>query len=261
MTRKLDLLLVTATLTLAVGKGLAQSNPTTSRISSSNAQALIDQALIAEAQEITPKGQPVAITLKELRFQNESGDAVAYLRKKYGDQLAGIYKDYSGTEPVMIVRLVGPENPNLNIPSIETSNGRIIFEYGATLTHKQLLHILSLKSSNFSSLVPGVQGLSADEKDSSIHVELFSNNQTDAQIQKIGQSVFGVPVVVRRLRYPMQLEAAGSGTLPLPVGCTGAFIVKRTSDGTTGLLSAAHCGSVNSTYVGLDGTTSNLTYQ
>ena len=226
---------------------------------SSDKEALDDKVLMSEAQALTPNGQSPATWLKRLKFQRDVQNVTYALRKTYSDRLAGIYLDYDEVVPTMVIRMVGTRRSTDPTSALQTRYGQIVFSYGAPVTFKHLQEVFSAHQQLFRSLVSGVQGMFAGEQDSAIHVELYGNQQSDAQVRAIGDNVFGVQVAIRRLPGPVRLEAGGSGTLPS--GCTGGFIVKNTATGVTGLSTAAHCGATNPTYLGLDGVTSQLTYQ
>ncbi|KYZ86117.1 hypothetical protein [Alloalcanivorax xenomutans] len=200
--------------------------------------------------------------LHRLKWQAAAGDVVARLRDQYQNRLAGLYIEHAPTERI-VVRLKGNERVASRAFNVSDEQVAVEFVVGAPHTQAELQQAIATNPDTLKATFPGLQGTHTDPRTGEVVLTVLGGDKESRQMRSKAESAsqdLGVPVRVRTIPVPLERQAVrGSGSLDM--GCTTAFVVKRTTGTTTGVTTAAHCGPGNANYTGVDGASAALTYQ
>ncbi len=200
--------------------------------------------------------------LHRLTWQAAAGDVVARLREQYQGRLAGLYIEYSPTERI-VVRLKGSELISSQSYNVADEWVAVEFVSGAAHTQAELQQAIATNLDTLKAIFSGLQGTHTDPRTGEVVLTVLGGDEESRQMRLQVASAarqLGVPVRIRAIPVPLERQAVrGSGSLDM--GCTTAFVVKRTTGTTTGVTTAAHCGPGSANYNGVDGASATLTYQ
>lgn len=200
--------------------------------------------------------------LQRLKWQAAAADVVSQLRDQYQNRLAGLYIEHTPMDRV-VVRLKG--NELIASRTFNVSNEQVAVEFvsGATHTQAELQQAIGTNLDTLKANFSGLQGTHTDPRTGEVVLTILGRDEESRQVRSQVASAtrqLGVPVRVRVIPVPLERQAVrGSGSLDM--GCTTAFVVKRTTGTTTGVTTAAHCGPGSANYTGVDGASATLTYQ
>jgi len=226
-----------------------------------------EEALKKDAQAISrTDGISHEDALRRLRLQAAASDRlIAQLREEFAARLAGIYIEHDPVDRV-VVRLKG--DALVADRRLQVDSDTLLVEFISGQSHTQVEiediidnHIDALKKS-----VPRLQGVFADDKtgEAVLTVSLRENDlQKIRGMREVAQKILSIPVRIHRISSPLENQSIirGGGSL-MGLGCTAGFVVRKTSDNTRGILTAAHCpGSATQIFTDWNGNHGYLKYK
>jgi hypothetical protein len=225
-----------------------------------------EEAIATDAQWYArSEGVSQAEAARRLRMQRDTGPIIERLRNAHKNRLAGIVIDHKPAYRIR-VRLTG----NLPVQAQNEAAGGdhlpVMFETGAPATLDALVASLRANQAAVAKLYPNLAGIGTDESTSEI--VLFVNapgadaaNAARAKFAEV-QKLLGQPARLEITdAYPTVGDVRGGSLVQAASGayCTSGFVVKNTSTGVTGVITAGHCDNAL-TYYNPNMTTIPLTF-
>lgn len=217
-----------------------------------------EQALQEDAQHYAQVyGISADDGLRRLKLQAAASDMlIAQLREQYKDRLAGIYIEHSPVDRV-VVRLKGAAPVERQTLAVEGDALNVDFQPGAAHTQAELETAIAKNLDALKSAFPTLQGTYTDDRTGEVVLHVLDG---DSAKLASASRLLGVPARIDALPVPLEPQAVtGGGSLAM--GCTTGFVAKQTTGTTRSVTTAAHCGTGNTTFTGVDGSTAALTYQ
>ncbi|MBB4133425.1 peptidase [Xanthomonas sp. 3075] len=184
---------------------------------------------------------------RRLKLQAASEESINHIVESYKGKLAAAYwEDIPDLR--FIIKLKGKSPALTRKVSTVMGDVPIVILGGADKTLEELEGIISANRSELYRDIPGLEGISIDEKTGQIILYIFNpaieknayEKETPLLEKRLNNSV-----KIVYLRGKMQLTAnetvRGGAILENINRCTGEFIVKHANLGKVGILTAGHC--------------------
>lgn len=198
--------------------------------------------------------------VRRIRAQEQVGDVVARLREVNEGRFAGLWIEHQ-PEFRLVVRLAGDAPPPPDFRAAATGSPiPVVFVTGATATKSQVLAKIQASLPRFKAALPGLMATDMDVKTGDIVLLVYATGAAAEAARAKGAELSDQvdhPVRIEILDAPEQLaHTRGGANLS---SCTSGFVVQN-SAGTTGVLTAAHCGDSQTYYEFGTGTSYAMTY-
>lgn len=205
----------------------------------------------SDASEVKSYARSALISEKEaarrLKLQAASEELIQSIVESYKGKLAAAYwEDIPDLR--FIIKLKGKSPALTRKVSTALGDVPIVILTGADKTLEELEGIVSANRSDLYRDIPGLEGVSIDEKTGQIILYIFNPAVEKNAYEKeknLLEKKLNNPVKLVYLRGKMQLTAnetvRGGAILENINRCTGGFIVKHATSGKVGILTAGHC--------------------
>lgn len=216
----------------------------------SSQQETITVDLLENAQSYAADyGVPVEEALRRLQVQGALAETLAAIETATRDRFAGAWLEHTPAFR-LVVRLTGSDKelPNEARSLVAQSAVPIEWISGAQAPLSQLVDKLAMAPASLRTRYSQLAGVDIDVK--SGEVVLFIEQQDGAKaaqdatavtIQREAQELLGLPVRVEVVDAPAgDGHTRGGAHL---TSCTSGFVVRHPATGTTGYITAGHCGN------------------
>jgi streptogrisin C len=218
------------------------------------ADALLENARSYAADH----GVEIDEAVRRLRLQGSLEDVLARLESAMGDRFAGAWIEHE-PEFRAVVRLAGR---NEEVPSdarsiAEESAVPVEFVTGAETGLAELVDALESALPRLQAMHSRLAGAEVDVQSGEIVLFVEEGTVEEATLQRDAREIFGVPVRIESVDAPVG-DGHTRGGVDLST-CTSGFVVRHPSTGTTGYVTAGHCGD-NQTYFEFGGPSYSTTF-